>query len=269
MIIPGSGPTDRDGNSVLGIKASTYALLSQALAERGIASVRIDKRGQFASLAAGDANAVTISDYVADTGKWLAAIQDKTGAQCVWLVGHSEGGLIALAAAQQKMPICGLILLAAPGRKLSDVMREQLRANPANAPILDDALRCVAELEAGRRVDVSKMHPALQNIFNPAVQGFISSLYSYDPAALIKAYAGPVLIVQGSTDMQVAVADADALATAQPRAEKKLLAGVNHVLKHAPADRPGNFATYADPHLPLAPEVGSAVADFILQHAVK
>ena len=46
LIIPGSGPTDRDGNSPLGVKAGTYRLLAEALAARGVSSVRIDKRGR-------------------------------------------------------------------------------------------------------------------------------------------------------------------------------------------------------------------------------
>jgi len=67
LIIPGSGPTDRDGNSGLGVKASTYRLLAEALAERGIASARTDKRGMFASPGAvANPNHVTISDYAAD-----------------------------------------------------------------------------------------------------------------------------------------------------------------------------------------------------------
>ena len=68
LIIPGSGPTDRDGNSPLGVTAAPYRLLADALAERGIGTLRIDKRGMFASKAAvADANAVTIADYVTDT----------------------------------------------------------------------------------------------------------------------------------------------------------------------------------------------------------
>lgn len=68
LIIPGSGPTDRDGNNLLGVKASTYRLLAHELAAKGVSSVRIDKRGMFASAAAvPDANAVTMKDYVRDT----------------------------------------------------------------------------------------------------------------------------------------------------------------------------------------------------------
>src|ERR1039458_7564717 len=67
LIIPGSGPVDRDGNNLAGLKASTYRLLAEGLAAEGVTSVRIDKRGMYASLAAApDGNAVTISDYATD-----------------------------------------------------------------------------------------------------------------------------------------------------------------------------------------------------------
>ena len=161
LIIPGSGPTDRDGNNPLGVKAATYRLLAEGLAERGIGTVRIDKRGMFASAAAvADGNAVTIDDYVADVGAWIGAIRKETGVSCVWLLGHSEGGLVALAAAQKLPDICGLVLVSAAGRPLGDVLRTQLQANPANAPILPQAMAAIESLEAGKHFDVAGMHPA-------------------------------------------------------------------------------------------------------------
>jgi uncharacterized protein len=206
LIIPGSGPTDRDGNNPLGVKAATYRLLAEGLAERGIGTVRIDKRGMFASAAAvADGNAVTIDDYVADVGAWISVIRKETGVSCVWLLGHSEGGLVALAAAQKLPDICGLVLVSAAGRPLGEVLRTQLRANPANAPVLPQAMAAIESLEAGKRVDVSGMHPALMPLFAPQVQGFLINMFSYDPAKLIAAVAKPVLIVQGRRDIQVGV----------------------------------------------------------------
>jgi pimeloyl-ACP methyl ester carboxylesterase len=265
LIIPGSGPTDRDGNNPLGVKASTYRLLAEGLANRGIGTVRIDKRGMFASTAAvADGNAVTIDDYVADVGAWIAAIRKDAGMPCVWVLGHSEGGLVALAAAQKLPDICGLILVSAAGRPLGDVLRSQLRANPANGPILLQAMAAIDALEAGKRVDVSGMHPALMPLFAPQVQGFLINVFSYDPAKLIASVAKPVLIVQGRRDMQVGVEDAERLKESAPQAELVLLPDVNHVLKAVASDNPGaNAATYADPSLPLAPGVVEAIAPFV------
>jgi hypothetical protein len=265
LIIPGSGPTDRDGNNPAGVRAAPYRLLAEGLAARGITTVRIDKRGMFGSAAAvPDANAVTIPDYVKDVGSWVGSVRARTGARCVWLLGHSEGGLVALAAAQQLEGICGLILVASPGHKLGTTLREQLRANPANAPLLEQAFAAIEQLEAGRRVDVSGFHPALAPLFAPPVQGFLISLFSYDPAELIRGTGKPVLIVQGQRDIQVGEADARRLASANAKAKLVLLPDVNHVLKAvASNDRGANIATYSDSALPIAPGMVEAIAAFV------
>lgn len=268
VIVPGSGPTDRDGDSPLGVEAGYLRMLAESLAARGIASIRVDKRGMFASRGSfPDPNAVTFDDYAADALAWVEVARKGTGADCAWLAGHSEGGLVALVAAQTVGPsLCGLVLLATPGRKMGVVLAGQLRADPANAPLLDDALAAIDALEHGERVDVSGFHPALQALFAPAVQGFLVDAFSRDPAALIAAVTLPVLIVQGEADLQVGVTDAEALSQAQPAAELALLPGMNHVLKAVPdGDAAANLAAYRDPSLPLAPGLADAVAGFVLR----
>jgi uncharacterized protein len=269
LIIPGSGPTDRDGNNSMGVKAATYRLLAEGLAARNIGTVRIDKRGMFASRAAvADGNAVTIDDYATDVGAWIGAIRKQTGVACVWVLGHSEGGLVALAAAQKSTDICGLVLVAAAGRPLGEVLRSQLRSNPANAPVLEWSMAAIDSLEAGKRVDVAGMHPALMPLFAPQLQGFLINAFSYDPAKLIATVSVPVLIIQGRRDIQVSVADAERLKAAAPKAELVLLPEANHVLKAvASDDKRANIATYADPTLPLAPGVVDAIANFVAASA--
>jgi uncharacterized protein len=265
LIIPGSGPTDRDGNNPLGVKASTYRLLAEGLAARNIGTVRIDKRGLFASSAAvADPNAVIIDDYVADVEAWTTVIRKQTAVPCVWLLGHSEGGLIALVAAQKMTAICGLVLVAAAGRPHGEILREQLRANPLPPPVLAQAMAAIDALEAGQRVDVAHMNPGLMPLFAPQLQGFLISLFSYDPAKLIATVSKPVLIMQGKRDIQVSIEDAERLKQAAPKAELALLPDTNHVLKTVLSDnRQANVATYADPSLPLAPGVVDAVVSFV------
>lgn len=274
LIVPGSGPTDRDGNNPMGVNAATYRLLAQDLAARGIATVRIDKRGMFGSAkAVADANAVTIPDYVADVHSWVGAIRRTIGVPCVWVLGHSEGGLVALAAAQggsEMQGICGLLLVATPGRPLGQVLRDQLsdqwRANPANAPLLDHALAAITRLEGGGRVDPASLHPALQPLFNEAVQGFLISAFAQDPARLIAATKKPVLVLQGERDLQVGVQEARLLAQAHPAAQLVLLPDTNHVLKAVLTDDPAaNMATYANPGQPLAPGLEDAIVRFVAQ----
>ena len=179
LIIPGSGTTDRDGNSPMGVRGSIYRLLAEGLAAKGVATLRIDKRGMYASAgAAKDANAVTIADYGDDVQSWVTVLRNEAHAPCVWILGRSEGGLVALADAKNLQGACGFVLVSAPGRRVSDVLREQLEANPANAPLLGQALPAIDALEQGRRVDTSGMNPALMPLFRPAVQGFLISMFS-------------------------------------------------------------------------------------------
>lgn len=265
LIIPGSGPTDRDGNNPLGITSASYRLLAEALAEKQVSSVRIDKRGMFGSKAAvKDGNAVTLGDYAADAHAWAKSIRDRTKAKCVWLLGHSEGGLVALTAAQQPEGLCGVILVAAPGQRLGDVMRAQLRANPANAPVLDDALATIDSLEAGKRVDVSGLHPALQQLFAPQVQGFLIDVMAADPVKLAKSIKLPLLIVHGGKDLQVGEADAKALADPGIAATRLSVGDMTHALKAVEGDdRAANMATYADPSRPVHPKLVDAIASFV------
>lgn len=268
VIIPGSGPTDRNGNSPqFGIQAATYRLLAEGLAERGVATVRIDKRGIGASAAAGASEAdLRFSTYAEDARAWAAETATKTGRPCAWLIGHSEGALVALAAVAAKPDgegddkVCGLVLLSGAGRPAGVVLREQLAALPE--PLKTEAYAAVEELEAGRTV--ADPPASLAALFRPSVQPYLISWLALDPAKLAAAYDGPLFIGQGTTDIQVTLADAEALKTAQPRAQLAIWDGVNHVLKVAPAERAANIATYMDPALPLAPGVVEAVADFVL-----
>lgn len=272
LMVPGSGPTDRDGNNPMGVKAASLKLLAEGLAAHGVASVRIDKRGLFGSdRAIADANKVTIDDYATDVHSWIEVIRKRTGASCVWVLGHSEGGLVALTAAQHPDGICGLVLVAAAGRPLGAVMRAQLAANPANAPVLDEANAAITALENGKTVDTTKLNPALAPLFRPAIQAYEIDLFGRDPAKLIGAYRGPVLIVQGERDIQISVeGDARKLAAADPRATLALVPGMNHVLKAvASDDRAANIATYGDPSLPLAPGLVDRIADFVAAHPAK
>lgn len=263
LIIAGSGPTDRDGNSGLGVSASSYRLLAEGLAARGVATVRTDKRGVAASAsAAGREEDLRFTDYADDARAWAAETARLTGQPCAWLIGHSEGALVALVAAGEgDDAVCGLVLLSGAGRPIGAVLREQLAGVPE--PLLGQALAILAELEAGR--PVAEVPPQLAALFRPSVQPYMISWLPLDPAALAAAYPGPVMIGHGTTDIQVGAADAEALAAARPDAALKIWEGVNHLLKVAPADRAANAATYSNPDLPLAPGVVDDIAGFILQ----
>jgi pimeloyl-ACP methyl ester carboxylesterase len=264
VIIPGSGPTDRDGNSPLGVSAGTYRLLAEGLAAEGIATLRIDKRGIGASATAATAEAdLRFDTYAADARAWAAEAATRAGKPCAWLIGHSEGSLVALEAAQTPDDkICGVISLSGAGRPAGVVLREQMANVPE--PLKTQAFAVIAELEAGRTV--ADTPPQLAALFRPSVQPYLISWLPLDPAQLAAAYRGPLFIGQGTTDLQVSITDAKALAAGRPDAAYVPFEGVNHVLKVAPADPAGNAATYRDPSLPLARGVVEAVAGFIKAH---
>lgn len=265
LIVPGSGPTDRDGNSPLGIRAAPLRLLAEALAIRGIGSVRIDKRGMFGSAgAAADANAVTIGAYADDVAAWVDAARQRSGAPCIWLLGHSEGGMVALVAGQSNPDICGVVTISAAGRPLAIVLREQLAAQLSGTPLLDPALAGIGRLERGERVEPADIPAPLMGLLAPSVQGFLIDFMARNPSELAAALTVPMLIVQGDADIQSGVADAQALAAANPRARLVILPGVNHVLKSvATNDRAANIASYANGDLPLDPNVASVIDDFL------
>ena len=264
VIIPGSGPTDRDGNSPLGVSAGTYRLLAEALAEKGIATIRIDKRAIGKSApAATDESKLSFGDYAADARAWAAEAATRAGQPCAWLIGHSEGSLVALDAVQTPDDkICGIISLAGAGRSAGVVLRDQLVGLPE--PLKTQAFAALSELEAGRTV--ADTPPQLAALFRPSVQPYLISWLPLDPAKLAAAYRGPLFIGQGTTDLQISMTDAEALAAARPDATLVRFDGANHVLKTAPADQAANAATYRDPALPLAPGIVDAIASFIDAH---
>jgi len=261
VIIPGSGPTDGDGNNPLGVKNASLKQLAEGLAAQGIATVRIDKRGIARSQAAASREEdLRFETYIDDARAWAAHTVQQLDVSCVWLIGHSEGALVAQSAATNTdSNICGQILLSGAGRPAGVVIREQLTQMPE--PYKIQAFDGLAELEAGRTIP--NPPAALHSLLRPSVQPYMISWISRDPAKLAHDYLGPIFIGQGTTDLQTSVADAEALSLAQPNAQMKLWQGVNHVLTQAPAERSPNLATYADPDAKIDPQVVTDVATFI------
>ncbi|WP_292035636.1 MULTISPECIES: alpha/beta hydrolase [unclassified Brevundimonas] len=264
VILPGSGPTDRNGNTAAaGLVAQPYALLAEALAAQGIATIRVDKRGVGESAAAAPSEAdLRFDDLARDARAWAEEAGARTNQPCAWLIGHSEGATVGLAAVRQATDkVCGVVLIAGPGRRAGIVLREQLQRQLPE-PMMAQVDTALTELEAGR---ATASIPGLESLLRPSVQPYLISWLAMDPQALAAAYQGPMLVMQGTTDLQVTMSDAEALHAAQPASNLVRLEGVNHVLKSAPADRAANVATYRDPALPLAPGVAEEVGKFILQ----
>lgn len=244
LIIPGSGPTDRDGNNSVGGKNNSLLQLADSLAQYGIASLRYDKRGIGKSLnALQREQSMVFEQNSADAIVWIEWLYER-GYRCIYVAGHSEGSLVALLIAQQ-LPLSGLISLAGAGRPIQEVLREQLATLPG--PIKEKAFACLDTLALGQRIKQPPM--ALMSLFRPAIQDYLISWMKLDPAKLIAPLTMPTLIVQGGQDIQVSIADAERLHQANPRSELHILPTMNHIFKAIPdGSREANLVTYSDPN---------------------
>lgn len=261
LMIAGSGPTDRDGNNPM-MTNNSLRLLAKGLQVRGIASLRYDKRGIAASTSAGEKEEeLRFENYVEDAVKWILQLREDDRFSQVIILGHSEGSLIGMmAAARTKAD--KFISVSGVGRPAGDILREQLSSQPPLVTAMTDPI--IDTLEMGRTVD--SVNPMLNSLFRASVQPYLISWFKYDPAKEIAKLDCPVLILQGTTDIQVMVQDAEMLASAYPEGEKVILEGMNHILKDAPADRMANLQTYSDPDLPLKEGLVEGIAAFIHKH---
>ncbi|MBT9300976.1 alpha/beta hydrolase [Pseudomonas sp. TAE6080] len=260
LIIAGSGPTDRNGNSADGARNDSLKRLAWVLARHNIASVRYDKRGVAASLkATPDERDLTLDAYVADAVAWGKLLKADPRFGPLVVLGHSEGALIAALAAPELNP-AGVISLSGSARPVDQVIRQQLADHMPPALLLRSH-QILDRLKAGQ-VDADVPGP-LQSIFRPSVQPYLISLFRADPAAAFARLRMPALIVQGTTDLQVGVADAEKLKQAKPDAELAVIPGMNHVMRIVPNDVKQQLSSYNDPQLPLADALGRRLVGFI------
>lgn len=260
LIISGSGPTDRDGNNPDGGRNDSLKRLAWVLAKHNIASVRYDKRGVAASLAATpDERNLTLDAYVSDAQAWGRKLKDDPRFGKLILLGHSEGALIASLAAPS-VDAAAVISLSGSARPIDQVVRQQL-SNHLPPSLMLRSNELLDSLKAGKTDD--NVPPPLQAIFRPSVQPYLISLFRQDPAAAFATLKMPALIIQGSNDIQVGVNDAKMLKAAKPDAELALIEGMNHVMRIVPNDVKRQLASYRDPQLPLAAELGTRILGFI------
>jgi pimeloyl-ACP methyl ester carboxylesterase len=260
LLHPGSGPTDRDGNQPF-LRNNSLKMLGRALAAEGIAVLRVDKRGVGASRAALAKEAdIRFDAYAADAAAWVAFLRADGRFTKVGIVGHSEGALIGLVAAKDAKPDA-LVSLCGAGRPLADVLREQLKKNLPKDQY-EASEKIMAELEAGRTVD--DVPKALLTLFRPSVQPYLISVFRYDPVKLAAAFPGPLVVVGGTTDLQVPPDDARRLAAARPGTTVVVIDDMNHLLKRvASTERLTQLPSYTDPAVPLHPKLVGAVAGFL------
>lgn len=261
LLHAGSGPTDRDGNNTL-LPGPNDALrmVAEGLARQGIASIRYDKRGIGASaLPVWKEENLRLDDYVGDAAAWLRKLHADPRFSRVVMAGHSEGAQIASeACAQGGADAC--VLIAGPAHALDEVLREQLK-DKLPPPLMEDSDRILAALKEGKTVD--KVPPPLMVLYRPEVQPYLISSLQHDPRKAIAALKMPVLILQGTSDIQVPETEAKELSAAAPKARLVIVEGMNHLLKMVGKDEALQQKSYGSPDMPVAPQLIDALSSFV------
>ncbi len=260
IIIAGSGPTDRDGNNTMGLSTDAYKLLAHKLSASNIATVRYDKRGIAESRASMKSESeLRFDDYVNDATDWIEMLKSDKRFTNIIVIGHSEGSLIGMIAAKNGAAD-KYISIAGAGESADKILKTQLKSWPQQGR--DTAYKILDSLAAGKTV--SHVDPTLYSLFRPSVQPYMISWIKYNPAVEIGKLSIPVLILQGTKDIQVTVDDAKELSAGNKNATLVLLDNMNHIFRVVEGnDRQGNIATYSMPALPIDPELVTAISSFI------
>lgn len=258
LLIAGSGPTDRNGNNPA-MTNNHLKLLAESLNGYQVASLRYDKRGIGASRKAGiHEKDLRFEDYVKDAAGWIAWLQKDERFSKVIVAGHSEGSLIGMLACQQVKP-AAFISISGPADRADRLIREQLKGQPETVrkevyPVLDS-------LVAGKTVE--SIDPKYNALLRPSVQPYLISWFNYSPKAEISKLDIPILIINGTNDLQVEPQNAFELLYSSRNVDLEIIEGMNHILKQAEADRQQNIATYNKPDLPVMHELVQAIVNFI------
>ncbi len=262
LIISGSGPTDRNGNNPM-MSNNSLKMLAEELAQKGIASLRYDKRGiaesKIPDLKEKD---LRFEHFISDASDWIRWLKNEKKFTNVIVIGHSEGSLIGMIASREA-GADGFISLAGPGQRADKILYTQILAQ--SEMLAEYAKPVLDSLVSGKTVE--KFNPMLASLFRQDVQPYLISWFQYDPQVEIKKLAIPVMIIQGTTDLQVLVSEAKLLKAAKPDAKILLVKEMNHILKNAPENREQNIATYSKPDLPVIPLLITKISKFC--HAIK
>jgi uncharacterized protein len=260
LLIAGSGSIDHDGNGPQA-KPATLKKISDALVAHGIATLRYDKRGAGGWKSEfGRPEDFRFKDYVDDAASLVAYLREGRKFSRVVLVGHSEGGLVAILTAR-RVPIDRLALLVTAARKQGDLIKAQLEKKlpPGAFAEVAKAIDAITAGEIGEIVASPPPGLAIQ----PSMQPGIASAFREDPIDPLKKIDVPTLIVNGGRDSQLARLDYLALSAASPAAKTLWLDDMNHVLNDV-SDEADDLAAYNEPERPLDPTLVETLVAFIL-----
>jgi uncharacterized protein len=197
--------------------------------------------------------------FVEDAAAWVQQLQADRRFSTVTIIGHSEGALIGMMAAR-RVSADAFVAIAGAARRASELLRDQLRPR-LPGDLWQESERILAELEAGRTA--ANVPPPLFALYRPSVQPYLISWFRYVPTEEIVRLSAPILLAHGTTDIQVAPAEAEALKRGNAGAKLLLIEGMNHVLKMVPVNAAAQQGSYSDPTLPIASVLVEQVARFM------
>lgn len=266
ILISGSGPTDRDGNNPQ-MKNNSLKMIAESLGTAGIASLRFDKRGIAASATAGGSESdIRFEHYINDVNDWVELLSKDKRFSDIIIAGHSEGAQIGMEVAAKNSKVKKYIALAGAGEPAQQIIKRQLASQPKQ--VMDIVNPILDQLEKGDTV--ANVSPLLYSLFRTSVQPYMISWFKYNPAKTIATLKIPVLILQGDTDLQCLVSDANALKAACPRAKEVIISGMNHVLKACSGKTiVEQMQFYTSPDFPLHPELMGHITAFIKETGSK
>lgn len=258
IIIAGSGPTDRDGNQNF-MRNNSLKKLSESLTTAGIATFRYDKRivKQIARNNI-DSN-IKFDDFTADAISVIDYFKQSNAFSNIYIIGHSQGSLVGMIAAKDRVD--GFISIAGAGQSIDAVITEQISLmDPSLTDATNEAFK---SLKAGQLT--TDYPPALTPIFKADVQPFIMSWMKYDPQKIITSLKIPVLIINGTNDLQVSTAEAELLKKAAKHSEIRIIDKMNHVLFIINGDKLVNSKSYNESSRNISEELITSISTFILK----
>ncbi|NRD22908.1 alpha/beta hydrolase [Winogradskyella litoriviva] len=256
IIIAGSGPTNRNGNQNF-LKNNSLKKLAVQLSENGIATFRYDKRIVKQILNNNVDKNIMFDDFVSDASDVIDYFKEKALYNKIYVIGHSQGSLVGMLAAKDKAD--GFISLAGAGNNIGDVLVEQVTKM---APKLgEETQRVVNLLKNGE--STTNYPTELNSLFGPDIQGFMMNWMTYNPTEIIKDLNIPVLIVNGTKDLQVSVKEAELLKEANEKAELILIENMNHVLFEIEGDDLENSKSYNESFRVISPQLTKSITTFI------
>lgn len=258
IIIAGSGPTDRDGNQNF-LKSNSLKKLAQGLAKEGIASFRYDKRIVKQIRKGNIDKNIMFDDFVTDATSVVKHFANKGQFKSIYIIGHSQGSLVGMLAISDK--VNGYISLAGAGQSIDVVIMDQIQKMAPG--LTEDAQKTFDVLKKGETT--TEYPPALASVFNLDTQPFITNWMQYNPQEIIKNQEIPILIVNGTKDLQVSVEEAKLLKEANSKAQLAIIENMNHVLFIIEGDDLENSKSYNESSRDIAPELINTIATFIKQ----